>query len=261
MEDKLHSGKYNLSFSYNPGILRTGDAINIVKKYTYNWQHNNDWDEVSFYVNGLPYDKVKELESELAMEDTYGIEIEKSRFEEGGEVNSYAKGGDIEVGDWVAQKKGTARGQVYRINNLGIFLKDKYGNESNRIWLERELKHSSKPRYEDGGNVTSNEVVKFFNSIDYSKLPAAFSDYVKKEILTDEDLEYISPNEPVFIEIKGRIEDRLNKQTSQEPISDEKRAVMKEIEDLQGLIEFADGEELTKLNKEIEDLNGLLSIL
>jgi hypothetical protein len=243
---------YNLSFGYDPNVLRTGEAIDIVKRYTANYQFDNDWDEVIFYVNGLPLDKAKQLEFEIESKNPHYVEVEKARFDDGGE---------IKVGDWVKERKGTARGQVYKIDDLGIYLQDKYGNQSNMRYLERQLKLGSKPRYAEGGGIGSSEVATYFKNLDYSKLPPAFTDYVKREILTDEDLEYLAPNEPVFIEIKGRIEDRLNKETSQEPISDEKRAVMKEIEDLQGLIEFADGEELTKLNKEIEDLNGLLSIL
>tara|TARA_R110000824_G_scaffold139685_10_gene304976 strand:+ start:497 stop:4735 length:4239 start_codon:yes stop_codon:yes gene_type:complete len=74
---------------------------------------------------------------------------------------TYAKGGEIEVGDWVANKKGDAhgRGQVYKESNGFIYLKDKYGNESNKMRQVRNYKHKGKPRYVKGGlieNVSGN---------------------------------------------------------------------------------------------------------
>ncbi len=177
-----------------------------------------------------------------------------------------AHGGEIEVGDWVAARKGNARGQVYDIDAIGIKLQDKYGNKGNTRYLKSQLKHSSKPRYEEGGMMEDNEVLSFFNNIDYSKLPPAFSDYIKKEILTDDDLQYLSPREPIFLEIKSKVEGYSNKPTTtQAPtetgVSDEKKKVLKEIADLEGLKDLVSGDELIKINKELDDLNGLLPIL
>jgi hypothetical protein len=259
MKNRTHSGNYNLSFGYDPNVFRTGEAIDIVKRYTANYQFENDWDEVIFYVNGLPHDKAKELEAEIESKNPYYVEVEKARFGEGGE---------LKVGDWVKERKGTARGQVYKIDDLGIYLQDKYGNQSNMRYFEKQLKLGSKPRYSDGGGIGDSEVATYFKNLDYSKLPPAFSDYVKREILTDEDLEYLAPNEPVFIELKNRIEERIGKVEPKKPFEDKKPvisedalAVMKEIQDLRGLIDLSDGEELEKINKEIEDLTGLLDTL
>jgi hypothetical protein len=78
--------KFNLSFNYNPGNISNKDVEKIVEQYTKNWNHNNDFDEVSFYVSNLTKDKADELRRELKMEDVYNIEIEKSRYEDGGGV-------------------------------------------------------------------------------------------------------------------------------------------------------------------------------
>ena len=80
--------RYNLSFNYNPSVFANEDAEMLVNKYTKDWNHDNDWDEVSFYANGLLKEKAIDLKKELQMEDVYNIEIEKSRY-------SYKTGGVI----------------------------------------------------------------------------------------------------------------------------------------------------------------------
>jgi hypothetical protein len=98
----MDKAKYNLSFNYNPSVLKNSEAEKIVSKYTKDWKHDNDFDEVSFYVMGLTMDKVKELESELMMEDAYNIEITKSRYADGGEIRGgirYVKGKELEWND------------------------------------------------------------------------------------------------------------------------------------------------------------------
>lgn len=117
-----------------------------------------------------------------------------------------------------------------------------------------------------GGVGGDNEVLSFFKNLDYSKLPPAFSEYIKNEVLTDADLQYFSPREPIFLEIKSKVEAYTNKGASTTPAtetgdSDEKKKVLQEIADLEGIKEFVSGEELIKINKELDDLNGLLPIL
>jgi len=64
-----------------------------------------------------------------------------------------ATGGAIEMDSWVQERKGNARGQVYHKDGEFVKLKDKYGNESNTLFHTRDLKMSSRPRYEQGGVV------------------------------------------------------------------------------------------------------------
>lgn len=84
--------KYNVSFNYNPSNLSNEDAEKIASKYTKDWKHNNDLDEVSFYVMGLSKSDADMLLKELKMEDAYDIEVEKSKYASGGYM---AKGGKI----------------------------------------------------------------------------------------------------------------------------------------------------------------------
>jgi hypothetical protein len=67
----------------------------------------------------------------------------------------FEKGGNIQIGDWVAEKKGTAIGQVYYDFGEFVKLQDKYGNQSNTLYSKRNLKKSFKPRYDVGGNIPS----------------------------------------------------------------------------------------------------------
>lgn len=77
--------------------------------------------------------------------------------------SSFALGGSIptfEIGDWVQEKKGTARGQVYdKLGDFGIYLKDKYGNESRMLYFADRFKMSTRPRYETGGTMELEEEV------------------------------------------------------------------------------------------------------
>jgi len=132
-----------------------------------------------------------------------------------------------------------------------------------------KLVPEKKPIVNNGGS--DNEVLSFFKNLDYSKLPPAFAEYIKNEVLTDADLQYLSPKEPIFLEIKKKVEDYTNKgaskpasKTATKPDtgdSDEKKKVLQEIADLEGIKDLVSGDELNKINKELDDLNGLLPIL
>jgi hypothetical protein len=84
MADGGELAKYDVSFNYNPSILSNKDAEKIAKKYTKNWEHDNDWDEVSFYVLGLSKENASKLVKELEMQDVYNIEVDKSTYADGG---------------------------------------------------------------------------------------------------------------------------------------------------------------------------------
>jgi hypothetical protein len=81
--------RYIVTFNYNPGVVKTDYLERLVGKYTNDWNHDNDWDEVSFYVQGLTNEKANDLVMELKGEDVYNVELEKGRY-------TYAKGGKID---------------------------------------------------------------------------------------------------------------------------------------------------------------------
>jgi len=62
-----------------------------------------------------------------------------------------ANGGTIEVGDFVKEKKGNASGIVYKKLGLFIYLKDKYGTESQTLHEEAKFKKAKMPKYAKGG--------------------------------------------------------------------------------------------------------------
>jgi hypothetical protein len=190
-------------------------------------------------------------------------EISKEEYEYN--ATNYKDGGA--VGSFFNRAKDTAKSKAKEIKrNIALDVIDdtrKKVNTKRDVNTLRGASNLVDNRYANGGEVgESNEVLSFFNSIDYSMLPKAFSEYVKKEILTDEDLKFLSPKEPVFIELKSKIE-----QYSQKPDaapatdSEEKKKVLKEIADLEGIKDLVSGDELIKINKELDDLNGLLPIL
>jgi hypothetical protein len=93
--------------------------------------------------------------------DSYNVELIESQgkddkgtyymFPKPADKNSkgvlFEKGGQIAVGDWVAEKKGTARGKVYQDTGVFIKLEDKYGTRNNTLYSKSKFKKSVKPRY------------------------------------------------------------------------------------------------------------------
>ena len=69
-------------------------------------------------------------------------------FEEGGKMPASST---IEVGDYVKAKKGTASGIVYKKLGSFIYLKDKYGTESQTLHEEAKFKKAQMPKYAQGG--------------------------------------------------------------------------------------------------------------
>jgi hypothetical protein len=93
--------------------------------------------------------------------DSYNVELVESQgkddkgtyymFPKPADKNSrgvlFEKGGQIAVGDWVAEKKGTTRGKVYQDTGVFIKLEDKYGTRNNTLYSKSKFKKSVKPRY------------------------------------------------------------------------------------------------------------------
>ena len=127
--------KFILSFNYNPSILSNEEAEKIVSKYTKNWSHNNDWDEVSFYVMDLTKSQAYELKQELKMEDVYNIDIERSRYAKGGAVsflNKIKKYGKSSY----EKSKNYAKGKVKEANLKTAV--NVLNDTSNKVHTEKE---------------------------------------------------------------------------------------------------------------------------
>lgn len=79
-------------------------------------------------------------------------------------------------------------------------------------------RHISFGQYAEGGGLESfTTVEEYFKNLPYDKLPKEFSEYIKTEILTDSDLKHLSQNEPIFVQIKDKVNEYLSKATSTEP--------------------------------------------
>ena len=67
-----------MHFLYNPDNIKNEEVEKMVAKYTKDWNHNNDWSEVSFHVSGLTDQQAKDLKTDLKREGYfYEIEIDQ----------------------------------------------------------------------------------------------------------------------------------------------------------------------------------------
>ena len=149
--------KYNVSFNYNPSNLSNEDAEKIAEKYTKDWKHNNDFDEVSFYVLSLSKENSDMLVKELKMEDVYNIEVDKSR---------YANGGKVEKAFEVILQNPNGK-----MNKRGVLLAKTKDDASKKALNLKEFKQygyvvisANEIKYADGGKTT---IVEEFGSMSF----------------------------------------------------------------------------------------------
>lgn len=178
----------------------------------------------------------------------------------------YAKGGeigrDITFEDWKGDKK---HGTILEIDENGNYI---VASGFGRVLVTKDevvkmvyggevLKHF-KPSdfYKLGGSIEEMTPVEaFFSQLDYSTLPDKFSDYVKTQILTDPQLEIISENDPIFIEIKNKVNSFIS---SKEVVSDENMETQEAIDLLNELAQDQEGAEKEETLEAIELLKELL---
>jgi hypothetical protein len=157
--------RVNLSFNYNPSNISNEDAEKIVKQYTNDWKHDNDFDNVSFYVFNLTKEKADELKAELKMEDVFNIEIQKS---------DYAKGGEITTG-YLHKKYGVDKDEVMQHYDFYVEQEEDNDNEplSFDLWLQEYGEDTAimlsdiearKNKMANGGKVVS---YKYYDKDDY----------------------------------------------------------------------------------------------
>lgn len=82
--------------------------------------------------------------------------------------------------------------------------------------------------YNNGGGLESfTTVEEYFKNLPFDKLPKEFSDYVKTEILTDTDLKHLSQNEPIFVQIKDKIDGYLKPIETTESVAPNKNLALR----------------------------------
>jgi hypothetical protein len=82
--------------------------------------------------------------------------------------------------------------------------------------------------YNNGGGLESfTTVEEYFKNLPFDKLPKEFSDYVKTEILTDSDLKHLSQNEPIFVQIKDKVDGYLKPVKTTESVAPNKNLALR----------------------------------
>jgi hypothetical protein len=82
--------------------------------------------------------------------------------------------------------------------------------------------------YNNGGGLESfTTVEEYFKNLPFDKLPKEFSDYVKTEILTDSDLKHLSQNEPIFVQIKDKVDGYLKPVETTESVAPNKNLALR----------------------------------
>lgn len=92
--------------------------------------------------------------------------------------------------------------------------------------LESEWQEIGK--YAEGGGLENfTTVEEYFKNLPFDKLPKEFSDYVKTEILTDSDLKHLSQNEPIFVQIKDKVDGYLKPVETTESVAPNKNLALR----------------------------------
>jgi hypothetical protein len=142
--------------------------------------------------------------------------------------------------------------------NTGTTTEREYVNKE-QDWETRYSKgkkwrkgYNGNRRFDDGGELEFKSAEEYFASLDYSLLPSEFADYVESEILTDPELNTLSLNDPIFIELMERV-------SAYAPIAtDDTEETMEAISLLESLAEVQEGEEKAETLEAIELLKVLL---
>lgn len=175
-------------------------------------------------------------------------------------VKNFISQNDLGVGEFIG-------GQIYR-NGKPIA----YVSYNLKVWEGKIGNRNSEPyQYMSGGKVhfkpsdfyklggsieNMTPVEAYFSQLDYSLLPIGFANYVKEEILTDPQLEAISENDPIFIEIKSKVNSLMGINSA--PLADENKETQEAIDLLNELAVDQEGAEKQETLEAIELLKELL---
>ena len=111
--------------------------------------------------------------------------------------------------------------------------------------------------YKLGGSIEDMTPVEaFFSQLDYSMLPMGFAEYVKSEILTDPQLEAVSENDPIFIQIKEKVNSLMGFENKAD--ADDNQETQEAIDLLNELAVDQEGAEKQETLEAIELLKELL---
>jgi hypothetical protein len=175
-------------------------------------------------------------------------------------VREFINENDLGVGEFIgAQIYDNGKPIAYVSYNLKVW-EGKLGNlnsEPYQYMSGGKVHFKPSDFYKLGGSVEDMTPVEaFFSQLDYSMLPAGFANYVREEILTDPQLEAVSENDPIFIEIKSKVNSLMSKESAS--MSDENRETQEAIDLLNELAVDQEGAEKQETLEAIELLKELL---
>ena len=137
----------------------------------------------------------------------------RGAYERGLFANGGMVGKEVEFDYW---QGGTKKGTVIEVLPSGKYnVRTGFGtvlvspSEIIKMRTGGEVKRHFKPSdfYKLGGSIDDMTPVEaFFSTIDYTNLPIEFKEFVTKEILTDPELGLVSAEEPIFVEIKKKVQ-------------------------------------------------------
>jgi predicted ABC-type ATPase len=175
-------------------------------------------------------------------------------------VREFINENDLGVGEFIgAQIYNNGKPIAYVSYNLKVW-EGKLGNpnaEPYQYMSGGKVHFKPSDFYKLGGSVEDMTPVEaFFSQLDYSMLPAGFANYVREEILTDSQLEAVSENDPIFIEIKSKVNSLMRNESAS--MSDENRETQEAIDLLNELAVDQEGAEKQETLEAIELLKELL---
>jgi predicted ABC-type ATPase len=175
-------------------------------------------------------------------------------------VKEFINENDLGVGEFIgAQIYDNGKPIAYVSYNLKVW-EGKLGNlnsEPYQYMSGGKVHFKPSDFYKLGGSVEDMTPVEaFFSQLDYSMLPAGFANYVREEILTDSQLEAVSENDPIFIEIKSKVNSLMRNESAS--MSDENRETQEAIDLLNELAVDQEGAEKQETLEAIELLKELL---
>lgn len=176
-----------------------------------------------------------------------------------GAEGMYAEGGVVSYDIVWKDKDGDEYSESFdTIEEVNDLIKNIKKNGGRIIEKLKYIDNDFKGYFADGGGVEDLTPVElYFKNLDYSKLPESFSNFIKTEILTDPELKYLSEREPIFIEIKEKVE-KYENQNAGKVEEAEEESIGDLIAGLEVLVPISTKKEKKELLDLIEGLKLLL---
>lgn len=142
--------------------------------------------------------------------------------------------------------------------NTGTTTERKYVNKSEnyevRYAKERKKRRGylNNRKFDMGGAMSASSAEEFFSELEYSLLPKEFSDYVENEVINDPELNTISVDDPLFIELKISINEYIG--GNEQPETNETQEAINLLQELAMMQEGAEKDETLEAIELLKEL-------